>query len=200
MRRDGTIYVQVGIILTLFAIFYFYFIFLLFSRSICQEFGIHIARLWLIFQIFSVGMFVSSTAFLPSSFAMYFGCSSLAAWWQMRYPLAVVLMAIASLLGWPFAGLLGIPIAIDMLSRQQLRSSFFIWTTISALFIGLPMLLIDSHFFGKWTFPPLNIVLYNIFTSHGPNIFGTEPFSYYLFNGFLNFNIIWVNYCEDFII
>lgn len=124
---------------------------------------------------------------------MYFGCASLAAWWQMRYALAVILMAIASLLGWPFAGLLGVPIAIDMLFRQQLKSTFLIWVTISAISIGVPILLIDSHFFGKWTFAPLNIVLYNIFTSHGPNIYGTEPFNYYLFNGFLNFNIIWVN-------
>lgn len=34
--------------------------------------------------------------------------------------------------------------------------------------------------------------MYNVFTSHGPNLYGTEPWSYYLINGFLNFNIVWI--------
>ena len=38
--------------------------------------------------------------------------------------------------------------------------------------------------------PTLNIVLYNVFTSHGPDLYGTEPWTYYLFNGVLNFNIM----------
>uniref|UniRef100_A0A1I8NY71 Mannosyltransferase n=1 Tax=Stomoxys calcitrans TaxID=35570 RepID=A0A1I8NY71_STOCA len=161
-------------------------------KSICQEFGIHIGRLWLIFQLFSVGMFISSTALLPSSFAMYFGCSALAAWWTQKYPLAIFFVAIASLLGWPFAGLIGVPIAVDMLLRKRLFRTFFIWAGISFATIAIPMIVIDSTYFGKITFAPLNIVLYNVFTNHGPNIFGTEPLSYYLVNGYLNFNIVWL--------
>jgi hypothetical protein len=30
---------------------------------------------------------------------------------------------------------------------------------------------------------------YNVFTSHGPDLYGTEPASYYLLNGLLNFNV-----------
>lgn len=138
-------------------------------------------------------MFISSTALLPSSFAMYFGCSALAAWWTQKYPLAVFLIAISALLGWPFAGLIGLPIAVDMLLRKRMLRTFFLWAAISAATIAIPMIVIDSSYFGKITFAPLNIVLYNVFTSHGPNIFGTEPLSYYLVNGFLNFNIVWVS-------
>lgn len=161
-------------------------------KAICREFGIHIGRLWLIFQIFSVGMFVSSTALLPSSFSMYFGCAALSAWWQQSYNLAVFLTAISSFLGWPFAGLLGVPIAFDMLFRQRMFKSFIVWMLISAATIGIPMIVIDSAYFGRLVFAPLNIVIYNVLSSHGPNLYGTEPFSYYLINGFLNFNLIWI--------
>ncbi len=30
---------------------------------------------------------------------------------------------------------------------------------------------------------------YNVFTSHGPDLYGTEPASFYLLNGLLNFNV-----------
>ncbi len=33
--------------------------------------------------------------------------------------------------------------------------------------------------------------MYNVFTSHGPNLYGTEPLSFYFLNGFLNYNIVW---------
>ncbi|EDX14372.1 alpha-1,2-mannosyltransferase ALG9 [Drosophila simulans] len=161
-------------------------------KSICQEFGIHIGRLWLIFQLFSVGMFVSSTALLPSSFSMYFGCAALAAWWQQNYCFAIFLTAISALLGWPFAALIGIPLVLEMLLRQRDWKTFVQWTLISGATVAIPMIAIDTSYFGKLTFAPLNIVWYNVFTSHGPNIFGTEPLSYYIINGFLNFNIIWL--------
>ncbi|XP_011188057.2 alpha-1,2-mannosyltransferase ALG9 [Zeugodacus cucurbitae] len=161
-------------------------------KSICQEFGIHIGRLWLIFQLFSVGMFVSSTALLPSSFSMYFGCAALAAWWQLKYSLAIFFVAISTLLGWPFGGLIGLPIAIDILLKKRLWKTFLIWSVISAITIGIPMVVIDSTYYGKLVIAPINLVFYNVFTSHGPNIFGTEPLKYYLINGFLNFNIIWL--------
>lgn len=51
---------------------------------------------------------------------------------------------------------------------------------------------IDSYFYGKLVIAPFNIVLYNIFTSHGPDLYGTEPWSFYLLNGFLNFNIVFI--------
>jgi len=47
----------------------------------------------------------------------------------------------------------------------------------------------DSYYYGKPVFTTLNIVWYNVFTSHGPDLYGTEPAVYYLFNGILNFNI-----------
>jgi alpha-1,2-mannosyltransferase len=51
---------------------------------------------------------------------------------------------------------------------------------------------IDSLFYGRLTITPWNIVKYNVFpdTARGPNLYGTEPWSFYLLNLTLNFNVI----------
>lgn len=72
------------------------------SRATCKEFGVHIGRLVLMFQLFSAGMFISSTALLPSSWAMYATSAACAAWWQKKYPLAIFFVALGSLLGKKF--------------------------------------------------------------------------------------------------
>uniref|UniRef100_A0A1Y1MX13 Mannosyltransferase n=2 Tax=Photinus pyralis TaxID=7054 RepID=A0A1Y1MX13_PHOPY len=163
-----------------------------FYKAVCREFGVHVGRLCLAFQIFSAGMFISSTAFLPSSWAMYGFASACAAWWQQKYALAVFMTALGSLLGWPFAALLGIPIAIDMIIMKKLYQDFIQWSVISAVVILGPMVMIDTNYFGKLVIAPWNIVKYNIFGGGGPNLYGTEPFSFYITNGFLNFNIVWI--------
>ncbi len=48
----------------------------------------------------------------------------------------------------------------------------------------------DSYYYGRLVIPPLNIVLYNIFSEHGPDLYGTSPWSFYFLNGFLNFNLV----------
>ena len=55
-----------------------------------------------------------------------------------------------------------------------------------------PQILVDSYYYGKPVLASLNIVLYNVFTSHGPDLYGTEPPVFYLINGFLNFNFIFL--------
>lgn len=50
---------------------------------------------------------------------------------------------------------------------------------------------IDTFFYRKLVVVPLNIVLYNVFggSGKGPNIYGTEPWHFYIRNLALNFNI-----------
>lgn len=79
-----------------------------------------------------------------------------------------------------------------MLVHRKEWSKFIKWVFISAVVIAIPMVWVDSVYFGKIVVAPLNIILYNIFTSHGPNLYGTEPFSYYIINGFLNFNFVFI--------
>ncbi|KAJ8974920.1 hypothetical protein NQ317_010203 [Molorchus minor] len=163
-----------------------------FYKAVCKEFGVHVGRIYLAFQLFHQDCSFPGTAFLPSSFTMYTATAACAAWWQQKYALAIFFTALGSLLGWPFAALLGVPIAFDMLFRKKLYTDFVAWSAISALVILLPIVIIDSMIYGCITVAPFNIVKYNIFGGAGPNLYGTEPFSYYLINGFLNFNFVWV--------
>ncbi|XP_069676625.1 alpha-1,2-mannosyltransferase ALG9 isoform X1 [Periplaneta americana] len=163
-----------------------------FYKSICREFGVQVGRLALAFLVFSAGMFISSTAFLPSTFSMYMCLVSLGAWYQRKYELAVFTTALSTFLSWPFAALLGVPIAVDMLFRRKEIMKFFQWSAISVVVILLPMVKLDSSYFGRWVVAPYNIVYYNVFTSHGPDLYGTEPFHFYFVNGFLNFNFVFI--------
>lgn len=62
---------------------------------------------------------------------------------------------------------------------------------VSSLLI-VPIVLVDSHAYGRWTFPTLNIILYNLFSTTGgsPDLYGTSPPTFYLANLFLNFNLL----------
>ena len=54
------------------------------------------------------------------------------------------------------------------------------------------MIIIDSSYYGKTVIAPLNIVLYNVFSNKGPTLYGTEPWTFYLLNGILNFNLMFI--------
>lgn len=96
------------------------------------------------------------------------------------------------LLGWPFAALIGLPIAIDIVIFKKQIQLFINWCVISAVSILTPQIICDSYYYGKPVFASLNIVMYNVFTSHGPDLYGTEPPQFYLINGFLNFNFVFI--------
>src|ERR1700690_1481320 len=55
----------------------------------------------------------------------------------------------------------------------------------------IPIIVVDSYFYGKVTAVFWNIVKYNVFpdASRGPGLYGTEAWYYYLLNLSLNFNI-----------
>ena len=60
-------------------------------RAILAKFGPQIARWTLFFLLVSCGMYISSTAFLPSSFAMYLGMLALGAWFEGAYEVILTL-------------------------------------------------------------------------------------------------------------
>lgn len=69
---------------------------------------------------------------------------------------------------------------------------FITGSLISAFTILVPSILVDSYFYGRLVLAPLNIVLYNVFSEHGPDLYGTSPWTYYFLNGFLNFNFVFI--------
>ncbi|KAK6641071.1 hypothetical protein RUM44_012770 [Polyplax serrata] len=163
-----------------------------FYKSVCKEFGVQVGRLVLVFLLFSPGMFISSTAYLPSSFSMYMTFLSTAAWIVRKYELAIFSVALSTFISWPFAALIGLPIAIDMIFIKKYYRKFIQWAVISSVIILVPIIKMDSELYGRFVIAPLNIVTYNIFSNNGPNLYGTEPICFYFINGFLNFNMVFI--------
>ncbi|XP_054899742.1 alpha-1,2-mannosyltransferase ALG9 isoform X2 [Poeciliopsis prolifica] len=162
------------------------------TRAVCKKFGLHVGRLMLAFLVLSTGMFCSSAAFLPSSFCMYTTLIAMTGWFQDSIPLAVMGVAAGGIVGWPFSALIGFPIAFDLLVIKREWKSFLIWCALALLLLLVPLVAVDSFFYGKLVIAPLNILLYNVFTEHGPDLYGTEPWHFYFLNGVLNFNLVFV--------
>nr|XP_022339393.1 alpha-1,2-mannosyltransferase ALG9-like [Crassostrea virginica] len=163
-----------------------------FYKGVCKQFGANTGRITLAVLLISAGMFISSTAFLPSSFCMYMTLLSMGAWFLGHLHVAILSTAASAILGWPFAGILGAPIAADILLRRRQFGIFIKWCLLALVLFLVPSMQVDYHYYGKLVIAPLNIVLYNVFTDHGPDLYGVEPFSYYFLNGFLNFNVMFV--------
>ena len=159
---------------------------------------------WFIFlSSISTGMSHAGVALLPSSFAM--NCQSMALAYIFRsfvipkvslMSTALIWFMVSGIVGWPFAVALGIPFGfyvlyVNLNSWEKLYQ-LFVRCFISLLAIACFSVVIDTWFYKKVDFVPLNIVLYNVFSGEGegPEIFGVEPFSYYVFNLLINFNII----------
>ena len=64
----------------------------------------------------------------------------------------------------------------------------------SSAFISeqVPVILVDTFFYGQIIAVPWNIIKYNVFpdVARGPDLYGTEPWSFYILNLLLNFNIL----------
>ncbi|KKY17749.1 putative alpha-mannosyltransferase [Phaeomoniella chlamydospora] len=118
---------------------------------------------------FTPGMFYASVAYLPSSFAM--------------------ICAIQGALALPFLAEEVIMAAITKDYFDTCRR-FLDGTVRSLIVVGLE-LAINAFFYHEIVIAAWNIVFYNVFSSsdRGPNIFGVEPWDFYLKNLTLNFNI-----------
>uniref|UniRef100_A0A1I7SWF4 Mannosyltransferase n=1 Tax=Bursaphelenchus xylophilus TaxID=6326 RepID=A0A1I7SWF4_BURXY len=160
-------------------------------KSVCNRLGNSIGSYYVILSMLSVAMFNASPAFLPSSFSMSMNAFAMAAYLQECWFAAIFFTALSALIGWPFAAILGLPIVLEMLfiRRRDLIWKFLLYSLISGLLIFIPMYVIDSYYYGKPVIAPLNIMLYNVFSGHGPDLYGTEPVSFYLKNLFLNWNV-----------
>ncbi|KAJ3279200.1 mannosyltransferase, partial [Borealophlyctis nickersoniae] len=180
-------------------------------RAVVEHVNPRVGRFLLVILLVSTGMFVASTAYLPSTFAMY--TTTLATAFALQPPgrlrtyAVVLLVALGAVVGWPFSAAVGLPFAIENLFlsgmpltrlRRMVEAALLSIVAIMVLvFFAFtspvaPLVLIDRIFYEKWTFVPWNIVLYNVFSGKekGPDIYGTEPWWFYLLNGLLNFNIV----------
>ncbi|BEI92503.1 uncharacterized protein CcaverHIS019_0501310 [Cutaneotrichosporon cavernicola] len=185
-----------------------------FFRTVVVTVNEHVGRYLLFAMALSAGMFNASVAFLPSSFAMHANMLAASFWFHpatstntgvKRAFLATICVAVGAIVGWPFSAALGVPFVIEYallpageivpsvgdekLAWSQKRLSTLVGAiVVAAIAVVVPTFAVDSWAYGRFTFPSLNIVLYNVFGENGPDLYGTEPFSYYFKNLFLNFN------------
>ncbi|CAF5050528.1 unnamed protein product, partial [Rotaria sp. Silwood1] len=159
--------------------------------AIDKQLNNSIARKYVLLSIMNVALFRSSSAFINNSFSMYTVLFAYSCWFSNALSLSVFFIAFGSLCGWIYVAVLGIPIAIDIVFRRQRYIDFIKWSIISGLITLIPLTLIDSYYYGKLVITPLNHIRYNLFSKHGPTLYGTEPWTYYIINGLLNFNIIY---------
>lgn len=161
--------------------------------SVADVLGKDIAILTLAGLFCSTGMFNASTAFLPSSFTMYTSTLGLALSLRKKYFQATVAFAVGTVIGWPFSIILFAPLVAASLLEDYFPIFSFLRGFMVALQVLLVSTILDFKYYRIWTLVPLNIVLYNVFSSRdgrGPDLFGTEPATYYVKNLILNFNVL----------
>ncbi|KAL4895811.1 Alg9-like mannosyltransferase family-domain-containing protein [Aspergillus ambiguus] len=172
--------------------------------AICRTLSPRIGLLFLMIAAFSPGMFHSSAAFLPSSFTMYMSMLGLTAFldWRGGQKVAQGIMwfGLGAIVGWPFAGALIVPLLLEEMVIGFIAGSLRkIMVAIGGgilrcLAILASEIIIDYAFLRKFAIVPWNIVAYNIFggEGRGPEIFGTEAWTFYFKNLLLNFNVWFV--------
>ena len=162
-----------------------------FYVGVSHRFGNRVGRYTFIFSILSTGMYFSSVAYLPSSFAMYAVMASFGAWFQGMQGYSIFYAAAGIIIScWPFVGVVFLPLSFDAL---YIRGFFkvLVWGIKLILFMLMPVILIDSFFYGSWgVFTLFNLINYNVFRANAV-LYGVEPWTYYFINAFLNFSFAW---------
>ena len=112
----------------------------------------------------------------------------------------IMWFGIGALLGWPFAGVLILPFVLEEWAMGIIAND--IWDvslryldgTVRCLIVLVLQVAVDTFFYHKVVIVPWRLVAYNIFggKDRGPDIFGTEPWHYYIRNLLLNFNLWFV--------
>ncbi|KAF2457653.1 Alg9-like mannosyltransferase family-domain-containing protein [Lineolata rhizophorae] len=167
------------------------------SRAVNPRVGLF----FMLAMLSSAGMFHASTAYLPSSFAMYAGMLGTAAFmdWKggIKTAQGIMWFGIGASIGWPFAGALALPWLAEELVLAAITGQVVDMATrvldgtVRSMIVLAVQSAIDTFFYKKLVCVPLNIVLYNVLSSsssRGPDIYGVEPWHFYLRNLALNFN------------
>ena len=168
-------------------------------KSLTKNYCSTIGNWYLFLTSIAPGMSHAGVALLPSSFGMQ--CVNL----FVSYALydfsvgssvkALTWLMIGGIVGWPFIMALGIPYGIYVIMQwkrgPQVVAKVVAYCGLNLMAILIVVITVDSGFYQTLVVIPLNIVLYNVFggEGEGPEIFGVEPFSYYVLNLLLNFNI-----------
>ncbi|KAB8346198.1 hypothetical protein FH972_023243 [Carpinus fangiana] len=169
--------------------------------TISRFMSARIATMFLVATVTSAGTFHAATSYLSSTFAMYTFTLALSAFMDLtggrRTAQGLTWLGIGTILGWPFIAALCFPFVAEELVSAVGAGDILpaLWRLTDGFLRSLLVLAVevttDSAFYHRITSVPLNIVLYNVFSdsSRGPDIYGTEPWHFYIRNLLINFNV-----------
>ncbi|KAJ2551304.1 mannosyltransferase [Coemansia sp. RSA 1933] len=194
----------------------------LFVRRIADCVDRKIANMTALALFGMAGLFHAGSALLPTSFAMYLCALGSAAAMRaptdasrrehlvQRVAPGVAAFVVAAAGGWPYAIVVAVPFALEEVivrggSVAGDRSSWWAWrmrrmcwfaaigTGTLAIVVGA-MAAVDSWHYGRLAVAAWNQVSYNVFggSEGGSQLYGTEPWYYYLKNGLVNGNAVMV--------
>jgi alpha-1,2-mannosyltransferase len=107
-----------------------------------------------------------------------------------RTRLSLVVASFAVLLCWPFCILMFVPMGVAALFTLGVLSVCAVAAGSIALFLLVPSALDSVLYYQKPVFPVANIVLYNAMGDSNAELYGTEPWYFYVVNLALNLNIV----------
>ncbi|XP_050216377.1 dol-P-Man:Man(6)GlcNAc(2)-PP-Dol alpha-1,2-mannosyltransferase [Mercurialis annua] len=158
--------------------------------ALSRKYGKRLASYALAMLCLTSGCFFASTSFLPSSFSMYAMSLSSGFFLLDKPAMAVAVAAIGVILGWPFSILAFLPITFYALKRR-FKQTFFAGAVTSAGALVLSVL-VDYHYYRRWTSSVLNLLLYNVAGGGESHLYGVEGQLFYFRNAFNNFNFCFV--------
>lgn len=158
--------------------------------ALSRKFGKRLGTYTLAMLCLTSGCFFASTSFLPSSFSMYAVSLSSGLFLLEKPALAVAVAAAGVILGWPFSILVFLPVTLYSL-RIKFKEAFLAGALTSIALLAFS-LLVDYHYYKRWTSSVLNLLIYNVLGGGESHLYGTEGPLFYLRNGFNNFNVCFV--------
>ncbi|EEF38954.1 dol-P-Man:Man(6)GlcNAc(2)-PP-Dol alpha-1,2-mannosyltransferase [Ricinus communis] len=158
--------------------------------ALSRKYGKRLASYALAMLCLTSGCFFASTSFLPSSFSMYAMSLSSGLFLLDKPAMAVAVAALGVILGWPFSILAFLPITFYSLTRR-FKQTFFAGAVTSLALLVLSVL-VDHHYYGRWTSSVLNLLVYNVSGGGESHLYGIEGPSFYFRNGFNNFNFCFI--------
>jgi len=141
--------------------------------------------------LLSAGMSHAAGALLPSSSLMLLWLLAASAFLKGQHLWFATLAITATLaIGWPFGVLMFVPLGLSVLYHERSRIFLFLFqiALLAAAIQGVVMA-VDYQQYGKWVSPTWNILIYNT-KAGGDELYGIEPWSYYVKNLALNFNYV----------
>jgi alpha-1,2-mannosyltransferase len=173
------------------------------------RFGPGVASYTLLALLTAAGPLQAASSFLPSTFTMVLFTACVACWLWRQGEWAVLAGAVGVLLGWPFAALVLVPVGLGLVwdavehsvrgkasalvGLASVSSMAVVGLVSTAVILGASAV-IDKAYYGTWGIAVWEIIKYNALgiggSGQGADLYGVEPWWWYLANLALNFNVL----------